>query len=205
MSDCSSTKNGEDKIECIRPCWRLRDEAGNPVCTFIPRVLKRIRICSSDGNVLQEKVKLLLVFEHGTSDEIVVALSELERIKWSKYDIRCIFSADCKNSRGYIANVIRAGLYDAPIEMVIRLDRLGIHHIGDTVVFDAGDRIISNSSTADKQLNFELENSLFCLDIDQNLTPQEAFDGMKELISISPEGWQNNCGACDFWHCADGI
>ncbi len=171
----------------ILPRWKLVDEKNTPVCNFIPQVLSVVQICDSDSKVIEEAVKLSLVFEDDARKEITLALSELEHIDWPKRDSRCIINTNYRNVRIYIANVVRAGLYNAPTETMYRLERTGIHRIGEKVIFVAGDRVITGSSATEMDSNFELEQLSFRLDIDSELTPREAFNGMRELISLSPE------------------
>lgn len=171
---------------CVLPRWELKDEKEKPVCNFMPQVVGVIQVCSVEGNVLKSEVRLSLGFGNGVKREVTVDLSNLEQTDWTKIDNRCILSTRYRNARGYIANVIRAGLHDVPEETVYQLDRLGIHRIGNKIVFAAGDRVTGSSATK-MDLKFELGQLPFRLDIDSNLTPQEAFEGMKELINLSPE------------------
>lgn len=67
------------------------------------------------------------------------------------------------------------------------LDRTGIHHINDTIVFVAGDRVIARSSASEADSAFELEQLPFRLDIDETIDISTAIDGMMRLISLSPE------------------
>ena len=67
------------------------------------------------------------------------------------------------------------------------LDRTGIHHIGDSIVFAAGNRVITQSSAPRTDPYFELGQLPFRLDIDENIDISTAIDGMMRLISLSPE------------------
>ena len=51
----------------------------------------------------------------------------------------------------------------------------------------AGDRVITRSSTTNLKFEIDLEALPFRLDIDTKLSPDQAFDGMRELICLSPE------------------
>lgn len=57
----------------------------------------------------------------------------------------------------------------------------------DNIVFVAGDRVITRSSDNTSKLNIKSGTLPFKLDIDPNLNTKEVFDGMRELISLSPE------------------
>jgi len=180
-------KENDDMMQSVLPKWNLQDEKGNPVCTFIPKVLGMIQICTYDGNIIKKEVRLSLVFRDGASKEITIALSEIERIDWFSWDNRCMLNTGYHNARGYVANIIRSGLYSVPVETEYELDRLGIHHIGDVIVFSAGDRVITRSPRTETTLKFKQLQSPFRLDIGEDITPREAFEGMKELISLSSE------------------
>lgn len=182
-----ASKDVKDSVPYVLPRWKLKDETGTPVCNFIPRVLTLIQVCSPDRNVIEEAVRLSLEFGDGVTQEITLELSKLQRIDWSKMNSRCILNENYRNVRGCIVNIIRAGLHNAPIEIVFQLGRLGVHNISETVVFNAGDRVFTDPSATKADLKFELGNLPFKLDIDPNLTPQEAFKGMRELIVLSPE------------------
>ncbi len=67
------------------------------------------------------------------------------------------------------------------------LDKLGISYIGNEVVFRAGDRVITRSSSQKLESKIELGTLPFRLDIDKELSPTQAFEGMRELICLSSE------------------
>ncbi len=67
------------------------------------------------------------------------------------------------------------------------LDKLGISCIGNEVVFRAGDRVITRSSSKDLESKIKLKALPYRLDIDKELSPSEAFEGMRELLGLSPE------------------
>lgn len=69
------------------------------------------------------------------------------------------------------------------------IEKMGIQHTDASVIYIAGDRVITRSS--DKEVKQECRggdsNHKHKLDIDLGIKPQDAFKGMKELISLSPE------------------
>lgn len=67
------------------------------------------------------------------------------------------------------------------------LDNIGISVIDDTVVFVAGDRVITRSSAPKPKVEIESIVKSFRLDIDINLLKEQAFEGVRELICLSPE------------------
>lgn len=166
------------------PEWFLYDGDGKAVATFIPKVLAWQEVFTPAGEKCETFVRLSLNFADDTNVEITVPFSDLERLNWPELDHRCIVSS---SARGYIANIIRAGLDCVPVETVYRLDRAGIFHIKDAIIFAAGDRVVTRSSAAEATPNFDLGQIPFHLDIDPELTIAEAFEGMGELINLSAE------------------
>lgn len=172
-------------IASPHPAWLLADENERPVGTFIPRVAKIIRVRTA-GEV-EEYVQLELRFKDGGSTEVKVPLLDLDYVDWFMLDRRCILAPNPRTSGCYIANIIRAGVAGAPVEEHQRLDRLGIHRLGEEILFVAGNRLIVPSGHSAAVQNLEVKDLGFHLDIDPNLEPKEAFDGMQELISLSNE------------------
>lgn len=179
-------KNG-NPVQPTIPDWLFYDESEDPkpVCTFIPEVICLNRIIGSDEQ--RETVRVKLHFKDGESTEAEIPISRLNQVDWFKIDSRCIVNSQHRRVLDYIADSIRAGIYDAPTETMHSFDRLGIHHLGNTVVFAAGDRVITPSSATESDLNFKLGQLPFRLDIDPEISPKEAFEGMEELIGLSPE------------------
>ena len=169
------------------PEWFLYDGDGKAVANFIPKVLACQEVFTPAGEKCETFVRLSLNFADGTNVEITVSHSDLDQLNWPELNRRCIFSPNDRNARGYIAIIIRAELCHAPVETVYRLDRAGIFHINDAVIFAAGDRVITRSPTAEATPSFDLGQIPFHLDIDPELTVAKAFEGMGELINLSPE------------------
>lgn len=167
------------------PEWYLFNESGTPVSTFIPSVTGLVKTIGSDGK--REDVRVKLRFKDGSSTEVLVQLSRLNYTNWFELDHRCIVNSENRRAQRYIADIIRAGVSKAPIEQRYSVDRTGIHYINDTVVFAAGDRVITRSSAPEIDPAYELGQLPFHLDIDENIPPIEAIDGMMELIRLSPE------------------
>lgn len=180
-----------DNMNTISPPqihWFLFDENGygeKPVTTFIPEVLSEIKISTSQG--LETHIRLRLHFRDGQNSECTVPLSDIEGVDWFQKDKRCLLNPHYRKASVYIANIIRRGLINAPREDQYCLDCLGVHRIDKAVVFAAGDRVISRSSVDAPQLNIKPGLLPFKLAIDPTLNEKEAFHGMKELISLSPE------------------
>lgn len=167
--------------------WLLRDEKDNPVSNFFPQVLGEVSVHTSYG--IETHVCLRLYFKDGNpSETFMIPLTNIEKINWLSKDKRCLIHSPQRKSKEFIANLIVAGLAMVPNkEEVYLLDRMGIHHINGTVIFVAGDRVIARSSDKDLLPKVEIAPLGFKLDIDPKLTPRETFEGMWELIRLSPE------------------
>lgn len=157
----------------------------SPIATFIPEVISEIHIHTYQG--VETHVRIRLRFENEECNECVIPLSKISSIDWFRQDKRCLLNPNYRKAQDYIANLIRKGLLNAPIEYRYLLDRMGIHFIHKKIVFVAGDRVVTRSSDNAVALNIKSGVLPFKLDIDPNLSPQEAFDGMKQLIRLSPE------------------
>ena len=140
-----------------RPEWVFFNESGVPVSTFIPSAVGVVRVVGSTDE--REAVRVRLRFKNGSDTETTVPLSDLNRVDWFKIDHRCLTNSEYRRARGYIADTIRAGVSNVPVEKRYGLDRTGIHHINDTIVFAAGGRVITRSSAPEIDTPFELGNS----------------------------------------------
>ena len=168
-----------------RPEWVFFNESGVPVSTFIPSAVGVVRVVGSTDE--REAVRVRLRVKNGSDTEATVPLSDLNRVDWFKIDHRCLTNSEYRRARGYIADTIRAGVSNVPVEKRYVLDRTGIHHIGDSIVFVAGNQVITQSSAPEIDTPFKLEELPFRLDIDEKLDRNVAIDGMMRLISLSPE------------------
>jgi len=172
----------------MQPCppkWYFFNEGGGPISTFIPSVVSLVKEIISTGE--REAVKVRLRFKNGSSTEVTVPLSDLDHVDWFTKDHRCIVNSKYRQAKRFIADTIRAGISNAPIETKYVLDRTGIHRFNNNIIFAAGDQVITRSPATEDPLNFELGSTQFHLDFDENITPKTAFEGMRELISLSPE------------------
>lgn len=171
--------------------WRFKDEKGKPVCNFSPVVISLIKVRSligcNDFNNMEDRVRLQLNFNEGESVQIDIQLAELGSTDWPQKDKRCIVNYECKNASKFIENYIRSQLEGASTEVLFKADKLGISRVDNDVVFIAGDRVITRSSAPEPEDQFILEQLPFRLDIDTEIPLNEAFEGMKQLICLSPE------------------
>lgn len=168
--------------------WILSDTNGEKaisIASFIPEVLAKIRKHSSQG--LEYYVRLRLHFEDGQSAEYTMSLVEIENADWFQKDNRCLLNPNYRKAKEYIANSIRRCLTNAPTEEQYHLDQLGLNHVENKIVFVAGNRVITRSCDNASVSNIKADVLPFKLDIEANLSAKDAFDGMKELIGLSPE------------------
>lgn len=177
--------NQTASVQPRRPEWVFFNESGVPVSTFIPSAVGVVRVVGSTDE--REAVRVRLRFKNGSDTETTVPLSDLNRVDWFKIDHRCLTNSEYHRARGYIADTIRAGVSNVPVERRYVLDRTGIYHIGDSIIFVAGNRVITQSSAPRTDPDFELGQLPLRLDIDENIDINTAIDRMMWLISLSPE------------------
>ena len=167
------------------PDWFFFNESGVPISTFIPSVIGVVNVIGSSGT--REAVKVKLRFKNEEFADTTVWMSDLDRVDWFGIDHRCIVNHGNKQVRKCIADIIRAGISTAPVEQRYGLDRTGIHRINDTIVFAAGDRVITRSFALEADSTYSLGRLPFRLDIDENIDLSTAIDSMMRLISLSLE------------------
>lgn len=166
------------------PDWQFYD-GEVPVSTFAPSVLSLVKVINSIGE--NEEVRVGLQFGDGSNKDVLIPLSKLNQVDWFELDHRCIINSKYRQAQSYLIDAIRAGISKAPVERQYLLERTGVYHIGDAVLFAAGDRVIARSSALADDIDYKLAQLPFRLDVDESISPMEAFDGMMCLISLSPE------------------
>ena len=174
-------KNPISEIE-----WICKDEKGRDISNFFPTVLKKIEIKSANGT--EYSVELELCFNGAEKSKVILPLREVEKIDWFTLDNRCLVNNENeKKGRMYLANLIRVGAATAPVEIMYKFKKTGIEKIGKTVVFIAGNQVVSKVTERGVLQNIDVNEVPFRLDMDGNISPQDAFAGMRELICLSPE------------------
>ena len=160
---------------------------------FKVEVLAEIEVHTSVD--VEYHVNLQLYFWDGQTAIITIPLSEIDRIDWYETDRRCILNPRVPRVGKNLATRIKIALnQNVPKRRILRLDRTGIFNVDGRIIYVAGDKIIG--SLSDRVIiqsegsidDVELAPSQFQLDIDPNLTMEEAFEGMAELISLSEIG-----------------
>lgn len=166
--------------------WICKDENDRNISNFFPTVLKKIEIKSVNGT--EYSVELELYFNGVEKSKVILPLREVEKIDWFTLDNRCLVNNyNEKKGRMYLANLIRVGVATAPIEIRYKIKKTGIEKIGKTVVFIAGNQVITKATEREVLQNIDVNEVPFRLDMDGNISPKEAFTGMQELICLSPE------------------
>ena len=159
-------------------------------CDFTPTVgsLIEYKTGSSVENVSTELwVQIELDFGNDIKKDVDLPLSSIDKADWNKMDPRCNVSFKVKNASALIAGYIRSQLSDTslPRKTQYVLKEIGLHNIDGKKIFLAGDRVFTRSSDT-HSFGVKYGGKLFKLDIDDNFSPQEAFKGMTELISLVP-------------------
>lgn len=167
--------------------WMCFDDGGKPVSTFFPIVEAVIEVKSSDGTIVDKLVRLRLNYQNGQSRQLEVSLSQVDKYDWEAFDIHCILSSPKRKSSEEVGNLIRLGCGNIQPLVQYVAEKIGIGHIGDTVYFATGDQIIFPTEDARKIPDVKPPDLPFRLDIDSTLSTEDIFEGMRELIGLSPE------------------
>ena len=166
------------------------DEKGMLICNFIPHVECVEVICSVEGKETTSRIQIWLEFENNDrSATFSVKIEELDRIQWLDKDERCSFNpeiADAKMKR-FLKHAVYEALKDAPREKVYQLTRLGVSKIEGNAVFCTGQEVIKPPDGAVSELDIELPAMIQSLDIDMELSEEQAASEMFDLISLSPD------------------
>ena len=162
----------------------LITEDGSPICNFSLRVESFIDVICDQ--VKEDWIRVELTFENGVVKTKELPLSGLDKMTWNEIDPTCILYSKEHIAAMQIANWIRSQLTDdLPRETRYKVNEVGMHHIGDTVVFAAADRVITQSSGNNFHVEVSDEVGLR-LDVDESITLPEAYAGVLELISLVP-------------------
>lgn len=180
-------------INKTRIDWLLFDdsEAPKPISSFVPEVIAVVDVYTENSDNPESYVELQLRFSDGQLSKIFTEpLSNIDYIDWFKKDKRCVLSQPYLKAKQFIASRIRFAVANAPTpaKKRYRLDRLGVHCIDQDIIFFAGDRVITRSPEKETMPDVDFAQLPFRLDIDTASYPKQvAFDGMRELVSISCE------------------
>jgi hypothetical protein len=181
----SNVGNGSSNIFHMKTFkWFCESDNGQGISTFIPNVETVIEVKYENKTV--RFVKIVISFQGGETREVEIKVSDIEKLNWNDIDERCVINSLYKYARRCIDIKIRCDLPITPVETKYGLDRLGIYQIENEAIYFAGNRVICNPNSFILP-KLRAEKSQFCLDIDETLELLEIYDGMNELIKISPD------------------
>jgi len=136
-------------------------------------------------------VKLKIHFEDDESEEFLVPLTDIDKIKWPDKDIECWICPDTAPSRAerYITIHVREKIPGADKEKEYWLPRVGVYEIEGEFVYCTGAEVLRPPRPlgAGDKLTIKPVPMPYNLDYDPTLTEQEAVAEMFELISLFPD------------------
>ena len=178
--------------------YMSQDDKGNFLTTytykyianFWPEVLACVEV--DNNGVTTLFVKLVLHFPDDTDDTeskpVVVELKGLGKISWpDDIDLRCVLAPEVPKATEHIANIIRTAVYNAPVEKMTVINRLGTHIIDGIPVFCTGDRLIWPKGIEHKPAVKWNALPNVRLAVDPNCTEQEVDAGMMRIIDLNAE------------------
>jgi len=156
------------------------------IANFWPEVISRVELKTNGTIIILAKFKL--VFKEDPEDkEFTIPLQELNKICWSKIDMRCIPNPDVPKANEHIASIIRSKCFKATLEKMGNIDRLGTHIIEGVPVCNKGDRLTWPEGLANPPAVKWEPDLNFRLVVDPNCSEQEADAGMQRIIDLSHE------------------
>lgn len=179
MLDSRSSFAGENSF------WRIFDDKQRPVANFDVKVIAIENIQYTDYCVTQICVKIIFSVESCVFAKI--PFEELDAVDWSEYDKRCVINKQRRTARAYFNDYIRCQFSKCEVQNKTGIDHQGISKVNDTAVFLAGDKLLVPEDKEDIRSQIEIRPNNFRLDIDNKLTLDEAYIGMKQLIDLSPD------------------
>lgn len=166
----------------------VTDKSGKELSNFVPRVIELIDMYLDTGGETVPYVKFCLEFDNGhTSKTNIVSLGEIEKIDWLKMDIHCWFEPNTSPMRisRHLCNRMREELSNVPRKTVYRLTNVGMSVIAGQHVFCTGQEVI-RPSAASHDVLIDMQPMKYHLEIDAELTEDNAISKMIDLISLSP-------------------
>ena len=156
------------------------------IANFWPKVDSKVELKTGGDSVTLAKFKLVFA-DDGQSEEFTEPLQDLDKICWPEKDLRCILSPDVPKVNEHIASIIRSGCFEAKLEKMGNIDRLGTHIIEGVPMYNKGDGLIWPEGLEEKPAVKWKPNPNFRLVIDPNCSEREADAGMQRIIDLSHE------------------
>jgi hypothetical protein len=158
-------------------------EKPKPIANFEPIIMSPATRYT-DGAEPEPAVGLKVRFANGDeSKSFTVSMVELEGYNWLKIP-GCLLHTPYAKAKQYLARYICEQLPNAPTKVLHRVVNLGSGTVVGKRVYNTGGELIMPSANANDFLEIELAPSPFTLDIDPDLSEEEAATGMIELISL---------------------
>ena len=137
-----------------------------------------------------EKRSTIINLKLTLADEQVIECSidedELDKIKWNKINTKCFLNTAYSNSAKIIVAKIRELAFSAPMLIKYGFNHTGITKIKNDVFYVAGDRVYTRSRNKISVNDCTVDDLGFKLNIDPDISKKEAYNGLCELIHISP-------------------
>ena len=166
----------------------ITDKSGKTLCNFVPRVSELIDIYIDKGGDAVPYVQFCLEFDSGhISGMNTVPLDEIDKIDWLKVDIHCWFDPNTSPARisRHLRNKILEELSNVPRKTVYQLLDVGMNVIAGQHVFCTGQEVI-RPSAASHDVLIDMQPVKHHLDVDPELTEDNAISKMIDLICLSP-------------------
>lgn len=164
---------------------------GTNISNFEICLHRRVNICAADPSSESIPcVEVTLAFEGGDLSETKrVPLSNLESINWHQLDFRASINPQVTIAKAnrYIANNVRSMVSDLSEITVFQLDHPGLYIIEGEPIFCTGGEIIRPSSGSVQKVEIECGPMQERLDVDPNLSEQQAASEVLNLISLFPD------------------
>ena len=162
-----------------------KKDSNNAGTNFTVTVLSLIECYNWESKKVSEHVKVRIEFKDAECETLTIPRLELDTFDWSAHNFRCELPvASPLKTKRHIANQIRAMLPEAPVEKIYVIDKLGLHLIGDEVIFCTGSEIIRAPPNKENPPAIEASNIPHRLDFDPSLSKKDAILGMLTLDSV---------------------
>lgn len=163
---------------------------GRDIANFVIELGRRVNVLDPRGDEVLTYIEVTLIFEaEDRSETKKINLPDLECITWSELDYRASINPQVTMAKAnrYIASDIRSALGDLPVINIYRLERPGLYKINGEAVFCTGDDVILPSSGFVQKEELECRPMTEQLDIDPNMSEEQAAAEMLNLISLFPD------------------
>ncbi|MBD5085072.1 MAG: hypothetical protein HDT33_08470 [Clostridiales bacterium] len=162
---------------------------GKKIGNFEINLFRIVKIHTDSNSEGEPYIELSLTVEYGNSSEKTrIALSKLSDTNWISLDHRVTFDPQITvtKAKRYISNDIRSAISSFPLTDIFQLSHPGLHIINGEPVFCTGREVIRPSASATQGPKIECEQMPQRLDVDPELSEEEAAAEVLNLISLFP-------------------